>query len=366
VRDVEASEKTPEGVGQTVSTSTTPAEDNVAAQRDRDAAMSAPAGFSGHRNAAVDLRLSLQAPPTTSFPQLVEKRLRPLFDEVLADLAKLGDNVSPVEAKPIRKKVGALRNRLDLMAPAFSKADDGKDPWLKMRKQLDDGYAVLGALKDIHDTSALLGGSDSKKAAKETKKKRKKALEWRDKFVSDKSTTKREAFYAAVDGSITLRPAKKQSRFYWGGAGVEPSPQLDAVQNLQLLASSMATTAADKLEAIFDAPKLDSHDVQQKFHDVRKAVRAVANVGREFPTALPNKKAAKLQQKLVKLADAYGDLTDVIAARDLAEERGQSKKLARLDDQLAKDWDALRNDGGSGGAAKTLRKYANELSAGLG
>ena len=98
-----------------------------------------------------------------SYGELAAQKLCDPLDEIHRGLTNFTTSTLPHEAKDLRKLLGKFRNRLDLFAFAYP-TGSGKDPFLKLRDDLDKGYERMGEFKDLFDAQRLeLAVFDAKK-----------------------------------------------------------------------------------------------------------------------------------------------------------------------------------------------------------
>ncbi len=294
-----------------------------------------------------------------SYGELAAQKLCGPLDEIHRGLTNFTTSTLPHEAKDLRKQLGKFRNRLDLFAFAYP-TGPGKDPFVKLRDDLDKGYERMGEFKDLFDAQRLdLAVFDAKKQewskgirpaavtyadAAKVQSRREKVLKWQAKFLEPERLAAYRAYICAPDlQAFHPRPAKDLSRFFWGSeAGLVPRPELSGVDNFRWLAAEMLTRALKDYPAIQELRDLEG-ETAETFHDFRKRVRAVVKITEDIEL-LPkeNSRAEKLHKLMDDLDDSYGKVNNQIVELALAVEEGNSAKAAKLRAEIASDWTRLR------------------------
>ncbi len=109
------------------------------------------------------------------------------FEQMVPHLRSIGSKTLPHQVKKpldLRKEVLKIRDYLDIFAYAMPEAKiDKKDAFERLRRDLDVGYEVLGAYKDLFD---IQGKSelDIDYDKQDVKKRREDLLQWRDQFLA--------------------------------------------------------------------------------------------------------------------------------------------------------------------------------------
>jgi hypothetical protein len=119
-----------------------------------------------------------QHPYTATISDLVrESRLT-----LDSDLQKVTSDVKPQDTKELRKRMGEIRDILDLFAHNFLAE---RELLKSTRKILDDGYTAVGDFKDLYDGAASVGKEKDFKFEKSlVEKRRSKVLRWKDKYFA--------------------------------------------------------------------------------------------------------------------------------------------------------------------------------------
>jgi len=318
------------------------------------------------------------SPGAPSYGELAGQTLCVAFDEIHRGLTNFNAGTLPHEAKELRKQLGRFRNKLDLFAFAYP-ADPGRDPFLKLREDIDKGYERMGDFKDLFDAQRIeLAEFDTEKQrwsagvrpeavnyanpAKVTDR-RDKVLKWQLKFLAPDQIAGYRAYVCAPDARVFHpRPAQDLSRFFWGSeAGLTPRLELGGVDNFRWLAAEMLTRAAKDYPAVQALRGLEG-ETAVKFHDFRKRVRAVVRIAEDI-AILPagNRRADELNDVMDDLDDRYGGLNDQIVDLELAVEAAETARANRLRVEISGDWDQLRRWQADNQVVAALEEYAGLL-----
>lgn len=273
-----------------------------------------------------------------TYAALADARVPPTLDAVSAELAALDEATLPHEAKALRKRIGELRDYVYLFSFAYDKKGPG-DPWLDLRDDLDEGYEEAGAFKDLFDAQGLeLAVKDATGAwgpgvrpedvtypdLAEVARRRARVLAWRDAFAERVAGYR--AYVARADAR-KMHDHDDQSKFFWGGAGIEPDRKKSGLENLSALTRALLERAEEDFDAIAHLEEVTAVDDHEHFHDLRKRVRSIVKVLGYYPELREPSAEAPLAV-MTELVDRYGSLNDKILAYDLETKKSKRKKLA--------------------------------------
>jgi len=300
-----------------------------------------------------------EAKAAPSYGELAGQMLCGPLDEIERDLASFTVGTLPHEAKDLRKQLGRFRNRLDLFAFAYP-TGPGKDPFLKLRDDIDKGYERMGDFKDLFDAQRIKLAEYDAVADKWSKgvrpeavayadpdrvrSRRDKVLKWKEKLLEPERLARYRAYVCAPDlKNFHERAATDLSRFFWGGGeGIMPQHELSGVDNFRSLAAELLARALKDYPAVQELRNLEG-EIAEKFHDFRKRVRSVVKIADDIEILPPGSKpAGDLDELMNDLDDAYGDVNDKIVDLGLATESGNDPKATRLHGEIAVDWAKLR------------------------
>lgn len=286
-----------------------------------------------------------------SYAKLAEAHVIKAFDVVVSDLETLSPESLPHETKTLRKRIGALRELIDIFAFAYP-LEQGKDPWRELRKTLDTGYETAGVFKDLFDAQGkeVTAAAELDIAAywqpevtypeRELKERRKNLLKWTAGFLDAGKLKGARDYLSKPSSELTVRDEDKQSRFYWAGARLKPRADLSGIENIRRLASGLLDKAKDDERAVLKVKNLKTLDDEVQFHDFRKRIRSVVKISVVFPEVFPDSPVVKDDLgTLAELVERYGAINDLIVARHDAHKEGLDKKEEALDETLNDDWD---------------------------
>jgi hypothetical protein len=276
-----------------------------------------------------------------SFEALARRVLPPLVDEVIAQVAALGADVAPDVVKPLRKRLGKLRDHLDLFAPVFpaprDAADDWRDRWAELRAAVDEGYGVLGAFKDLHDPQEVAraaSGTDDAEIrydAAALEERRAALLAWRARFVRPAHVRSVRATVAVKAAHGAWRRRSGLSARFWGTPGPKPDPERPALANLARLVRYRLREARKVWRRAAEATKLDERRARERFHDSRKRTRALVHALRWFPELVDGgaEAATPLLERLAELVRRQGKILDHLNADDTAGAASEWRSVRR-------------------------------------
>jgi len=297
--------------------------------------------------AAISILFSVRS-EAQSFHELGSQRTESLFSTIVEELSEINKNTLPHETKELRKKLGEMRDFLDIFAsiyPKKSKNLDG-DAWELLREDLDVGYEDLGAFKDLFDIQNT-SVDEVKYPKKETEKRLAKVLKWTASFLDNE---RQEAYVNLLsnvrEGKFYKRAQEQQSRFYWGGSGIEADPSLSGIDNLARLAQALLQNAShDYPEALLVNDLTELHE-SEVFHDFRKRVRSFAKVLRLFPQLVPTQSKLRADIAILEeLVSLYGDLNDKIVKFGIEKDEDDLDEIREQISTLQKslvEWQKLK------------------------
>lgn len=244
----------------------------------------------------------------------------------------------PHETKDMRKRIGILRESLDLFVYSYWYTKK-QDPWMQIRDFLDEGYELIGTYKDLYDIQNLNSPEDAVYNRAEVEPLRREIQNWWTRWERSASDV---YIYLMTPSQENLYPRSKKelSRFYWGASELIPDLSLSGEANLARLCSDLLGTAAQDWPTVQKIKNpLSSLKEENQFHDFRKRLRSVARIIRTFPRLYLGTEEDLI--RLEKLSDRYGAVNDKITAAHRAENRGQDKKAKKIKEQVKDDWQEL-------------------------
>lgn len=285
------------------------------------------------------------------------------FHQMIEPLKEINKKTQPHNVKTpmdVRKIVLRSRDMLDLFA--FAMPNDkikGKDGFLVLRDDLDRGYAVLGAFKDLFDAQGV-SADKAKYKNDDVKKRLKDVLEWRDKFLENKN---KYQFY--LQGILTqrleYRPRDQLSQFYWGISEQTPNLNNTAAQVFRILLLDLLQNALlewPEVRQIKD-PTENIHNIEA-FHDFRKRMRTVLKITNYFPELMSLN--IEEQKFLSELSSQYGVISDQVSKIEIGIENNISKKkLNGIEKETKELWDQLQDWEDERQLEQKIKKMINQL-----
>jgi hypothetical protein len=294
------------------------------------------------------LRADVRPHAAPTYAELAQARLAPAVDHLAQALARLDANILPHEAKELRKTIATARDLVDVFWFAVAGSKDGAF-WVHVRDELDEGYELVGAFKDLFDAQGLTLVDDDTPddaipddAVREQdvayrhslQRRRHRALRWATRFRSQLSELARR-----VRGPFaSANTAPPPSRFYWAAAQLRPSRDLTGHENLRRLLAGLARASAAEADAVAALADPAQPSDQERFHDFRKQLRSIVRLTDLFPEIVSAREGVETLRRSV--AD-YGAIEDLIVAHAAAVEHGEreSRKIRRKIDER---WQRLR------------------------
>jgi hypothetical protein len=296
-----------------------------------------------------------------SYGELAQRRLRPAVDRLSDALTRLDVEVLPHEAKDLRRIIASARDLVDVFW--FTLAVGGADGafWAEVRDELDEGYELVGAFKDLFDAQGLtiadddtagdgvLGGEVSEedipyRHPEGLQRRRRRALRWAARFraqsLPELARRVRESPAFAAPPAESPPP---RSRFYWTAAQLRPSQDLTGHENLRRLLAGLARASAADAAAVAALSDPAAASDQERFHDFRKQLRGIVRLADLFPHLVsPVGSAGAGVEPLRRLVRDYGAIEDLVVAHAAAAKRDERHRANRLRTQIDGRWRRLR------------------------
>lgn len=301
------------------------------------------------------------SPGPGSFGALAASTVGPAFTALGEALpAELSTTTLPHQAKLIRKQIGMVRDYVDLFSYAYPGTED-YDPWAELRDELDRGYELVGAYKDLYDAQRVDDPADASYDPEEVEELRAQVLEWRDAIViPDRLAFFRHYLSTAPTGSLYARDSDDLPRFYWREARIEPKKSLTGLANIARLERALLEEAADDLEETASIDELTKGDNDVAFHDFRKRLRSALKLTVYFPEIVDDDEDPSAARAILEEAvDRYGDLNDTLLALERAQDRDDDDDAEALTDEIEASWSVLKvwqHDAAVDDAIDDLRK----------
>jgi hypothetical protein len=206
-----------------------------------------------------------------------------------------------------------------------------------MRGQVDAAYEAIGQFKDLSDQAKLTGqpvdpAEQSRRGAAMIA-----SLEWL------RNAQQREAFVRFLqqpEPRIQDVKKKDQPRL-WRNADVTPAGDKSALAIVALVSGHGLARLIDEGLLVDDILDREQED---RFHDIRKALRSILVLVDMFPTA--QAVVGETREPLAKLVDAFGEVNDASIAYHEAQAAGRDS--SELREELSDEY-------------KKAKKLANDL-----
>jgi len=271
-----------------------------------------------------------------SYGELALKNVEPEFSAFEAGLKKFDKNSEPGHVKNTRGPLANARTMLDVFAyayPSASKADApaNTDVYLVLIDDLTEGHNLLGDYSD-------LGSVNYSKSDKE--KLLGKCLDWKAKYEKHAKEYDYPKYVKSPSKSaLHTRKKSELSGHFWGNVKEVPSEKLTGIENIALLQYGQLTQVIELYDVFRHYTTIWNEKVHEKFHDYRKDLRYLHQVGKGFKQIYKDEKKG---MKAVELADAaehnLGPINNRIEAYFYYEKKGDKGKAAKLKDEVEKLW----------------------------
>lgn len=259
------------------------------------------------------------------------------------ELKKVTKDVSPLETKELRKRIGEVRDILDLFAHHFLTDRAGYN---LLRNSLDRGYTVVGNFKDLHDGATASESEEDLKFDKAlTEKRRKKVLKWKDEYLEPEGISERLGKLltsAAPLLEFANQDKSDLSRFFWGGVDITPDPALEPAQNARRLALAQAEKVFGEAHKITKIDAVSKSKNETQFHDFRKRLRAVTKICNLAIKIKENSCTQSAVDSLLNLVDRLGNIEDLFTGAVILKEEGRSKAADRQLKAAQKSFEELK------------------------
>lgn len=295
-----------------------------------------------------------------SLSQLARRRTLEALDEVVGSRGAVGPEAMPHEpaVKAFRKSLLKLRDQLDMYPHVYVRGlkDADAEPWLQLRRAVDDGYDLVGDFKDLFDTQGLelatvdpvtgvrsegVSPGDVDYKPKELERRREAIRAWAESFFAAKHLEASRQLLSSPSQTLQNPRRRDLSELFWGGVSVGPKPGLSGLENVARLCEAQLKSARHELHELKDVKDLVEEGATEHFHEVRKRMRAAANVLAQSPEIVGEHeaRATELRTKVQRFVAEYGEIEDLIVRREGLTDSGKKKDLAKRIDGR---WDELR------------------------
>lgn len=315
-----------------------------------------------------------------SFGDLAKARTLPLVDKIFEGVKGTDPNAAMPHEEPLkdlRKEIQKLRNHLDVFVFSYADGVREKD-WRAFRELLDEGYESIGEFKDLFESQGLelkrlnpqtgqIEGDIDEKDVKYNQttlaRRRERMVKWFNEYTAPQTAAKYRELIATPSQTIADIQNQNITRFFWGSVGFRPDPAVPGAKTIGRLASELAANAADQVVKTAATLVTIEDDNEDTFHDTRKYMRSVSNLVKNFAEILPADAQTPLRL-IDRAVSRYGNIEELIVARHLAKEDGDTQRSQEMTERIATAWKELQTWQKQEDLVGNLKKVAE--AAGLG
>lgn len=289
------------------------------------------------------------------YGDLAKVALPLLYRENRALLQKIGEATLPHEAKPTRKRLSFLRAMLDVFTFAYPSTD-----FSRLRADIDEGYAVLGAYKDLFDHQGVPAGKAVYDSA-ELERAKAPVMRWLAGFFDRASQHDYDGLLErpSVD-ALAARTPKELRKSYWGGVRARPTADEPGYAALSHLVSAQLKWCGREIGTVRRAKDITRGKDRERFHRLRRRTRAAMKVLIVFPDLVPAS-CAKERTIIAEFVEHYGKLNDRLVAMDMAREARDKKEERRQRARARRTWNRAVAWQDNRGVRRARRKLRHDV-----
>lgn len=323
-------------------------------------------------------------PPVSSeveltFGELAAQKLAPELGLVVGHLRGLGREALPHDPtlRPARKELLKLRDLLDIFVHLSGSGEAGRT-WRELRRQLDEGYELLGHYKDLWESQGLqLAEGDARGQlatgravrpeeirydSKQVEKLRARFFAWREQFLEPATQARFGALFERGQLRVGGVERGRLPRFFWGAVDFVPSQQGEGVESLRQLARGLLRVANREYEEVKALKTPRGKSREATFHDFRKRLRSVWNLLQYFPNA-SGKDRSGGDPRLLEVIMKLGEVEDRLVALHLAETRGDKPGVRAAEREFEAAWDSFTQWRKAAKVGRLLKELLAQLEA---
>jgi len=237
-------------------------------------------------------------------------------NEAGSKISSLASKGSDTRTWHNKRSLMSLTDTTTTSAQNIVEHDD--DLLLVIRRDLDEGYEVLGNFQDLAHSQVHYEPSDVELL-------RSKCLVWQERFVQDMEARSYLTFlHGPSKNQLHGRPLEDISKLFWGFKGAHPHLHLSGYANMALLLSSLAEEAGgDALTQLLQLPQVYEEPQHSQFHLYRKLIRSLLAVVHFFPSIIIPESVARMRsleetsssQEVSTNRGYYAVVKDLVPAR---------------------------------------------------
>ena len=253
------------------------------------------------------------------------------------------ETIHPIETAEVRKVILKTRDMLDVFSPVYPDTDlrhsKNVDIWGELRIRIAHGYQVIGEFLDFDHAHMMY-------SSKEEDKLRTKILVWRSSFLAFEKKHKVSRYLSHPSRDHDHFEHRKESRFFWKDwKSKRPRGYSSAVKSLAGLGQQQVEVILGYYREVFPEVSVLEVDVQEVYHNVRKALRAMIDENEILGKFMfPEDSGVEDTMNMMVLAKKYlGDMNDNWTARQHYIEKNEyPDEQVRLAELVDRAWDDFK------------------------
>jgi hypothetical protein len=257
-------------------------------------------------------------------------------------LPTLTEQSLPAGVRALRHNISDVRNILDIFVFAFpnSTGSHGSDVWPKLRRDLDDGYTLIGDFQDLDHSGVVYTRHDLELRLS-------KCLKWKTGFEADIQRLDYADFVKRARNDLMFfRPDRMYSKDFWEYVGDVPHMELSGLQNMALLERGIIGQLVEHYQHVVSLTDIWDTENHILFHDFRKLFRSANTVSGFFPGVFdPKGSDCDVARGVADFAAAYdkfGDLNDEVTAYQFYMQHRKVKAAEEKKVLIKTHWAALK------------------------
>jgi len=269
----------------------------------------------------------------STYGELALKSVQAEFLAFEAGLNNLDKKTEPGHVKTIRGPLADARTYIDIFAYAYptNSTPTAQDVYVLLVNDLTDGHFVLGEYSDLGSVHY---------SEKDKERLLTKCLNWKATY-SQHATTYNFSNYVQTPNKTTLyfRTKKELSGHFWGHVKGVPTENNSGIADVAILQDGQLKQVIDQYNAWRHLDKIWNEKIHKEFHNYRKDLRYLHQVGKKFKTVYQDEKKGL---KAIAVADeaehALGPINNRIEAYLFYEKKGDSAKAKKLKEEVEALW----------------------------
>jgi len=243
------------------------------------------------------------------------------YFSLLEELPSLNSSTQPWEVHTLRKNIGYFRDLLDMFVYAFNNCtgDSCTDLWGKLRKDVNDGYTLIGNYQDLNHSGVNYTNAQRIQLLDV-------CLSWLDNFTKDMKTYDyASVVWTADPNAMFVRPKSKLSPYFWGQVVPIPDLAITGLQNLAILEYALSLESVLNYTTVMTLPEVYTTQNHSIFHGYRKLSRSILSIA----TYSVFDKLSCTENALAIVLDMYnnfGNLNDEVTAYQIYKENGEQEE----------------------------------------